>query len=57
MMNKLDIIDIDILGKLVRKELEELEKSKRETVNKQCEFDLRQLNHKLEVMRYEKNND
>lgn len=50
MMNKLDIIDIDILGKLVRKEIDNQEKDKYLMDPKQYEFDLRQLNHKLEVM-------
>lgn len=54
MMNKLDIIDIDILGKLVREKIDNPEKDSRLMDTKQHEFDLRQLLHKLEVMRNEK---
>ncbi len=51
MMNKLDIIDIDILERLVRKEIDNPEKGNDLMDLKQYEFDLRQLLHKLEVMR------
>ena len=52
-MNKLDRIDIDILRQLVREEINKLEKDD-ELINlKQYEFDLRQLLHKLEVMKDE----
>lgn len=57
MMNKLDRIDIDILSDLVRIELDNLENDKGSIGRKQYEFDLRQLSHKLEVMKSEKNND
>ncbi len=50
MMNKLDIIDIDILRRLVRKEIDNPENGNNLRDLKQYEFDLRQLLHKLEVM-------
>ena len=51
MMNKLDRIDIDILSDLVRRELDYLENDKESIGRKQYEFELRQLSHKLEVMK------
>lgn len=53
MMDKLDRIDIDILSDLVRRELEELENDKESIGRKQYEFELRQLSHKLRVMKNE----
>lgn len=52
-MNKLDRIDIDILNNLVRRELDDLENDKESISHKQHEFELRQLYHKLEVIKYE----
>jgi len=53
MMNKLDRIDIDILSDLIRRELDDLENDKESIGHKQYEFDLKQLLHKLEVMKDE----
>lgn len=50
-MMKLDKIDIGILSDLVRRELEELENDKGSVGKKQYEFELRQLYHKLNVMK------
>lgn len=49
-MHKLDVIDLDILSMLVDNELMRIDNEEIKT-DKQCEFELRVLKHKIEVLR------
>lgn len=50
MMSSFDFVELDILQRLVYGELQKIEKDDMK-VSKQYEFDLRQLYHKLEVIK------